>query len=385
MDPYLFKRLWRRPWLSMCSLILSGVLCFLMCFLTGYRQEQEDKLRETQDSFEILCVVSNVRGNQTTSLRLWSWAEYFVTSDEFELHNYVKDLRMTKEYEVSSLELGVMDALATGVTNQRCSERLDPALGGGTQYITDEFYISEDRICIVSEEVYGQLGEDKTVKLALRDPAINEYVEEDLGFGAYEFQVVGCYNGKGPNLFIPFRTAQAISVEISQRTTVDSIAFLAADNRKLEELSESASLKFKTVDPLSPDLESINAALTIHDEQYRATVAVLEQNIERTAYLLPVILLLSLGVGFLISFLATRGERMTYALMRTLGMTKGRLFASILREQMLLTLLAALAAALITNRFQPALWYLLCHGIGCCIAVIRSVRVAPTAILREQE
>jgi len=40
---------------------------------------------------------------------------------------------------------------------------------------------------------------------------------------------------------------------------------------------------------------------------------------------------------------------------------------------------------LITNRFQPALWYLLCHSIGCCIAVIRSVRVAPTAILREQE
>ena len=97
MDPYLFKRLWRRPWLSLCSLILSGVLCLLMCFLTGYRQEQEDKLRETQESFEILCVVSNVTGTQTSGLRLWSWAEYFVTSDEYDLHNYVKDLRMTKE------------------------------------------------------------------------------------------------------------------------------------------------------------------------------------------------------------------------------------------------------------------------------------------------
>lgn len=385
MDPYLLKRLWRRPWLSLCSLILSGVLCFLMCFLTGYRQEQEEKLRETQDSFEILCVVSNVRGNQTTSLRLWSWAEYFVTSDEFELHNYVKDLRMTKEYEVNSLELGVMDALATGVTNQRCSERLDPALGGGTQYITDDFYTSEDMVCLVSEEVYSQLGEDKTVTLALRDPAINEYREPDVGFGTFKFQVVGCYNGKGVNLYIPFPTAQAISVEISQRTTVDSIAFLAADNRKLEELSEAASLKFKTVDPLSPELESISAALTIHDEQYRSMVAVLEQNIERTAYLLPVILLLSLGMGFLISFLATRGESRTYALMRTLGMTKGRLFASILREQILLTILAALAAALFTGKYLPALSYLLCHGIGCCIAVIRSVRVSPTAILREQE
>lgn len=101
--------------------------------------------------------------------------------------------------------------------------------------------------------------------------------------------------------------------------------------------------------------------------------------------MLPVILLLSLGVGFLVSFLATRGERRTYALMRTLGMTRGKLFASILREQILLTLLAAAAAAGITGRFRPAIWYLVCHSVGCCIAVIRSVRVAPTAILREQE
>ena len=36
-------------------------------------------------------------------------------------------------------------------------------------------------------------------------------------------------------------------------------------------------------------------------------------------------------------------------------------------------------------RFMMASGVLLCHGIGCCIAVIRSVRVAPTAILREQE
>lgn len=387
MDPYFLKRLWRRPWLSLCSLILSGVLCFLMCFLTGYQQAQQKELRQTQESFEVLCVVSNIHGNQTTSLRLWSWAEYFVTSDEYELHNYVKDLRMTKEYEATSMELGIVDALATGVTNQRCSERLDPALGGGTSYIDDSFYSSEERICIVSEEQYDRLGENKTVKLSLRDPAIaiNEFIEEDRGFGQFEFQVVGCYKGKGSDLYMPFRTAQNIGVEISGQTYTDSIAFLAADNTKLEELSQAASVKFKTVDPLGTNTDGIAAALTIHDEQYRSTVATLEQNIARTGYLLPIILILSLGVGFLVSFLATRGERMTYALMRTLGMTRGRLFSSILREQLALAAVAVLLAALVTENPRPALWYLLCHSVGCCIAVIRSVRVSPTTILREQE
>lgn len=90
------------------------------------------------------------------------------------------------------------------------------------------------------------------------------------------------------------------------------------------------------------------AALTIHDEQYNATIAVLEQNIERTRYLLPLVSLLGLGVGFLISFLATRGGRRTYALMRTVGMTKDKLLASILRKQLLLPILAVIVISLLS-------------------------------------
>lgn len=385
MDPYLLKRLWRRPWLSLCSLILSGVLCFLICFLFDYRQEQQDRLTETQESFEVLCVVSNVTGTKTTSLRLWSWAEYFVTSDEYDLHNYVKDLRMTKEYAATSLDLGVSQVLLTGVTNERCADPLNPAMGGGVTLFDAGFFESEEPLLLVSEELYGTLDGEDTFELSIKDLAINPETDPDLGHGNVEFRIAGFYSGKGTELYMPFPAAQAISTQISHKTHTDSIAFLAADNLRLEELSEAASLKFKTVDPLGAQIDGVSAALTIHDEQYRATVAVLEQNIERTAYLLPVILLLSLGMGFLISFLATRGERMTYALMRTLGMTRGRLFASIIREQLFLAALAACVAGCCTGRAGPAGWYLLCHGAGCCIAVIRCVRSAPTAILREQE
>ena len=114
-------------------------------------------------------------------------------------------------------------------------------------------------------------------------------------------------------------------------------------------------------------------------------MAALEQNIQRTALLVPLILLVSLGVGFLVSVLPTRSERRTYALMRTLGMTRGRLFGSILREQLLLPTTAAVFCAIAAGKPLSALSYLIFHTIGCCIAVVRSVRVPPTAILREQE
>ena len=385
MDPYLFKRLWRRPWLSLCSLILSAALCFLLCFLSGYQQEQREKLIETQESFEILCVVTNVKGTQSTSLRLGSWASYFVTAPEYDMHRHIKDLRMTKEFEVDCPVLGISDALLTGVTNERCDDALNPAMGGGTDIWVQDFYESEEMLCLVSEEVRQMLGDTDTVTLYVTDPCVNRTHQPELGKGTVEFRVAGTYAGKGAALFMPFNASQALGVEISQKATVDSIAFLAADNRELEALSEAASVEFQAVDPLAADASIRSAALTIHDEQYRATVAALEQNIERTAYLLPLIAMLGLAVGFLISFLSTRGEIRTYALMRTLGMTRGKLFMSILREQMLLTVLAVAMVSAVTKSILPAGFFLICYAVGCGTAVIRSVRVPPTAILREQE
>lgn len=404
MDPYFIKRLWRRPWLSLCSLILTGVLCFLLCYLSGYQAEQRQKLEETKESFDILCVVTNRRGTQSVSLRMGSSAYYFLTDPEGDMPGLIRDLRATKEFYVISPDLNINDQPMIGVTNERCTEDLDPAMGGSVTLFVPEFYETDGRFCLVSQEAYEALVMDRELEAELNgtefseeelweeafsihvtDPFIRIDEEDGWGKGNVELTLAGYYAGSGQSIYIPFRTSQDIAIEISNRTSTDSLAFLAADNEKLEAITEAASEVFGTVDPLADEHSSPRYALTIHDEQYRATVAALEQNIERTSYLLPIVMLLGLGVGFLISFLATRGERRTYALMRTMGMTRGRLTASILREQLVLTLLAAAAIALATGRYLPAGAYLACHAIGCAIAVVRSVRVPPTAILREQE
>lgn len=404
MDPYFIKRLWRRPWMSLCSLILTGVLCFLLCYLSGYQTEQKQKLEETKESFDILCVVTNRRGTQSVSLRMGSAAYYFLTDPEGEMPALIRDLRATKEFHVISPDLNINDQPMIGVTGERCAEDLDPALGGRVTLFVEDFYDSSEAFCLVSSEKYDALVMDRKMeaelsgtkfseeelwqesfRLSVTDPFVFPNADNGLGRGTMELRLAGFYEGLGDTIYIPFRTSQELAMEISERTSTDSLAFLAADNEKLEALAEAASEKFGTVDPLADAYSSPRYALTIHDEQYHATVAALEQNIERTGYLLPIVMLLGLGVGFLISFLATRGERMTYALMRTLGLTRGRLTASILREQLVLTLLAAAAIALATGRYLPAGAYLACHAIGCAIAVVRSVRVPPTAILREQE
>lgn len=389
MDPYVFKRLWRRPWLSLCSLILSLVLCFLVGYLTSYRQAQQAKLKETQESFDILCVVTDRRGTKSTGLRMGSMAHTFVTDADYGIAEYVRDLRVTKEFYFTAPEVGIMSVsgiqpLITGISNERCVERLDPAVGGSATYLVDDFYERADYVCLVSEEIYGRL-EDDIITLHITDPVIDPSVTPDLGTGSMEFQVVGYYPGGSEDMYMPFEASQILAAEVSNRLTSDSISFLAVDNQNLEAISADAAEVFGSVDPMASENTTPRLALTIHDEQYRATVAALEQNIERTGYLLPIVLLLGLGVGFLISFLATRNESRAYALMRTLGMTRGKLFFSILREQLLLVLLAALGALAITREPIPTVIYFIFYSIGCVVSVIKSIQVPPTAILRQQE
>ena len=388
MDPYLFKRLWRRPWLSLCSLILSAVLCILMGILSGYRANQEIQLEQTKAEYDILCVVTNRRGTHSTSLHMRQDVLDFVlgkTEERFD--TYIRDLRITTEFEYICPAMGLvgqMDLLLIGVNNERCVDVLDPALGGQVTYLTENFYDQSEYLCLVSEEIYHNLPGDK-LKLFVEDTSISEAIREYVGSGTAEVTVAGYYAGTGNRIFISFDASQALAQEVSSSGSCDSVSFLAANNEGLDELYSVAKRYFGTVLPNAAEKSVPKEALTIYDEQYRATVAALEQNIARTGYLLPIVLMLGLGVGFLISFLFTRNESRTYALMRTLGMTQGKLFLSILREQLLLVLLAALLALCVTREAGPTAVYFGCYSIGCTACVIRAIRVPPTAILRDQE
>lgn len=389
MDPYVLKRLWRRPWLSLCSLILAGLLCVLLSYLSDYRQDQQTRLQEVKENFEILCVATNLSGSNSTNLKIEPEVADFVFDRETGLGSHAKDVRITKRFEYDAptliFEYFTGEMAVTGVTSPRCAQALDVNQGGYVTWLEDGFYESSENICVVSQMTYDSL-ENLVIPMRLTDPvSYKVWRDPESGSATLELRVVGYYTGGGADIYIPYGTSQKLLEEITGKGGCDAISFLAADNEGLEELRKAASKMFYSVNPLAGNTAASTLALSIYDEQYRATVAALEQNIQRTALLLPLILLVSLGVGFLVSILATRSERRTYALMRTLGMTRGRLFGSVVREQLLLPILAAVLTSLVMHKPIAALAYLIFHTIGCFIAVIRSVRVPPTAILREQE
>ena len=416
MNPYTIKRLLRRPWLSILSIILTGAMCFLLCFLTGYLQRQEQELETTRTSFDITCVVTTRDGARATGLRMAS--RYIgAVSEGSGLYPFVKDLQITKEFSCiirTDMRPGLYDdykseVTVLGVSHEKCHDSLNAALGSQVVMVSEgPFYDSTEPLCIVSEVLWRTLNTTRKAELEdlesagitvtdqmrtapfvleirTTDPKVDPEFEQDLGRGTVTLTVAGYHLGKGDTVFIPFAVAMDIAQEFSARLSCDSIAFTAADNLKLEELALAASEFFGEVVPAGSFYADPPFALTIHDEQYRATLATLEQNIRRTRILLPMLLLVGFGMGFLISFLATRGEKRSYALMRTQGLTRGRLLLSVLVEQTLLPLTAALTIGAVLGKLLPAAAYLCCHCTGCILVAVRAVRVPPTAILREQE
>ena len=381
MDEYTFKRLLRRPWMSLLSLVISAALCVTLCSLAGYLSREKARMEEVRDTYEILCLVSDTRGTKTDDLGMTHFFTDFLLDEEEGLGRYIREPRLTKVFQYS---LGRQTGNLVGVSRPECDPVLSEAKGDQA-CVPEDFYGRTDYVCLISKELYEQYA-GQTLTLELTDPkgATPQYPAGN-GLGTKEFAVVGWHSGRQDVLYMPYPASRVLAETLSGFVTTDSAAFLLRDNNSMDALIRDAGEIFAPVQPGSYAPQGSRFGLIIRDEQYKATMAAMEQNIRRLQYLLPLIAILSLGAGFLVGFLATRSEARVYALMRTIGQTRGKLMLSTLLEQLILPFLAALTVGAVMRAPLPAAVFLGCHAVGCAIAIFRAVRVSPAAILREQE
>lgn len=381
MGPFYLRRLRRRPWRPLCVLLLCAAFAALLCRLSEQAAGQERELERVHSSMDVRCTVSDVRGTSTTSLRMSEGIIWRVTDPEGPLTPHVRDLRMTKEFYYDCAELGVSSGALTGVTDESCAEALDPAFGAEGEYFSEGFYGSSDLLCLVSEGLYSQLGGSGSVALALRDPYGELWGDAS---GEYEFTVAGRYPGGGTEIYIPWPCAAGLMEELSGTLSCDSMTFYARDNRRLGALAEAAASTFCPVDPAGSST-IYSYALTVHDSQYLETVETLEASIRRTQLTIPALLLGALAAGLLSSYLYMRGERRSFALMRTIGMPRARLALAMLSEQLVPQAAGCALAAAVFGRALPAAALFACTLLGVCAGAAPVIRQRPAALLSKKE
>lgn len=132
--------------------------------------------------------------------------------------------------------------------------------------------------------------------------------------------------------------------------------------------------------------------ILLWDEVFTETVGSLNRYAGFSRALLPALLATVCMLGFLISWLMIHGRRMEFAVLRSLGAPRGRVFASFFLEQALLCLPGCLAGALALTPFLPAdaVWgaaagFYACYLVGCALSVLAVGRTRLMALLSERE
>ncbi|MBE6989491.1 MAG: FtsX-like permease family protein [Ruminococcaceae bacterium] len=134
-------------------------------------------------------------------------------------------------------------------------------------------------------------------------------------------------------------------------------------------------------------------ALVLRDASFIKTTENLNRSISMGRVMLSMIFLVVTLLGFIISWLMVNGRKREFALMRGLGVGRGRLFFSFFWEQALLCLAGCLlgCVALVwcfaggTLQWVAPAAYLLCYLIGCAVSVRLISHVNLIALLTDKE
>lgn len=378
MAGIVFKRIRRRPWLSLTGLVLACALCFALCFLVRYRDGQQQELETMRDSFSVQGIITNARGTKADHLRLHKRYMEYVQDEEKGIGAYIQDLCLTKELY---LDWEPWKGLAIGVNSPRAAKALDPEQGGEYYSTEADFFESCENWCLVPRSLWETYG-GRRVSMQMDNPykKTHNSMSDLYTEKSFDLTVVGWYKGEESILYLPFRAALELGRSLTDTVSVDSVSFRLKDNAQVDLIREISAKTFVQPDPSRIDP---NPGLSILDRQYKAALAEMEQNVAQTERLLPLSAALSLAVGFFMGFLSVRGETRNYALMRTLGLGKGRLACQALLEQLLLPALGALLVGLIMQQALPAFVYFACHALGCMLAVIKPALAKPTKLLRD--
>ncbi len=181
------------------------------------------------------------------------------------------------------------------------------------------------------------------------------------------------------------------SVTFQSANTYNAVNFLLQNTRELgafkDELTE---LGLSSVGKISRQ----RMFFVIEDQTFMETVNKLNRHISYMEVVYSAMYALSIGIGFILSYLLTRTRKGEFAIMRSTGAGAFRTFAAFFSEQALLcaagTLLGGLAGLLMpggihTLRLWAILGYALCYCMGSALSVALMNRVNVLAILSSRD
>ena len=321
------------------SLLLSAVAAlgvFASAALQNLTARQESAMTDMVQNTQVHCVVTDPQGLGSDNLQMFSAFVDMLMGQRHErgcyLDEYVKNVRAKASISLEQPK----DITLRRILSFDSDSALAAVAGvhiAMAEGWTENAFQTDARVCIIPAGLETQTGTDG-----------QPYVAITMDGVPMELQVVGTVSGSAGNvIWCPFYMQQQDG--ISEAFRVESCSFDILDNARLEECKAAIYDVF-----VEPALSNVNDGLSygvlIQDETYQSTLAELRSNLSMLRLLLPILIVLCGGIGFLAAYLTTRGRVREFAVMRCLGLKRGRIFHQVFGGQALLAVVGAAAGGI---------------------------------------
>lgn len=350
---------------SLLSVLICAVITLLLCLYMGNLENSRQMLRELPKALPVTASVSNLSGSMDAGLQISEerldgilqseYAEHPLVSvrlmagfGEFDIRDWAENLTMYGG--------GINDVDAVEGLNETDISLME---GAGTDFL------QSDRMeCMIQKDILEEKGlkVGDTVTLTTYYYWYWDYGEprsSPLDVGEYTIvgtmENVGSYLGVLPaNILLPFQTVRESYARAEIPFYADSCKFTVKNPLELNAFKEQmGELQFLPVSATA-EYSFDGNALTVRDDTFIRSAERTKESISLLEGFLPFVFLVVLFAGYLTSYLFTQNRRAEYALMRSVGVGRGKAYAVFLGEYLILSLGGSLAGGLMARGFAAA-------------------------------
>lgn len=341
--------MWRRRTACILLVAVMALSVFAAVTLQDLAARQSAAMDETVKNTRIHCVVTDARGTGSDNLQMISAFVDMLMGMRHErgcyLDEYVRNVRAKSTLPLENLKDVFLCRILSFDSDRDLSETTGVRIELEDGW-TEEVLLTRERVCLIPNGMPTHSG-----------PGGLPFVTVTAIGVSVDLQVIGTvYGSVGNTIWAPFYM-QRLEEGVTESFFVDSCTFDIRDNARLEECRAAIYETFVKPD-LTNTFDGLAYGVLVQDEIYLATLSELRSNLSMLRILIPLLMVLCGGIGFLSAYLATRGRVREFAVMRCLGMRQRAIFAQVFGEQALLAVLGAaiggLAGLLVDGAVSPA-------------------------------
>lgn len=349
--------------------------------LQGLARRQERERQRVCEETVITCAVTDVNGGRRDSLGLPDTVlARLLGRNDPEGNRFPEVIEHVRAITEFPIDLPAQSIVA-GILTVDSDTGLTEAEGGKVTFYDgwdESALLTDRRLCLIPEGMQTEMRDGVEVV-----HVVSEAFDTDL-------RVIGTYRGGSGRLYCPFYIRWRDD-ETSLRFA-KNCSFDIRDNSQLEETKQRLFGYFVEAS-VDREFDGTRYGIVVQDELYRTTLERIDENLRTLRVLLPVLLALFCALGFFVSSLSTRGRRREFAVMRCLGMKRGRIFGLIFSEQLLLAIPSALLGLLCGAAFGglsrralgSAALLLVLFLAGTAVSVLRVTDVSVMKLMKSEE